>query len=1017
MRNMARITILVMGFVILTGCFFLQGQEASVNAGVAGKNVETPSAAPAGQSPQVTVPKVEVKVPATLPTVEVRPPAGIEEPVAKEPAKPEKLQAPEMPGESEAQKEKKEVANEIKSEAEELSAIETALTKGSSLQISTKIRQFGYDMFKLPSTTFAPVENIPVGPDYIVGPGDSFNIYIWGNIQQVLSATVDRDGKIALPEVGVLTVWGLTYNQVEKLIKDALTSVYANVQIDVSMGKLRTIRVFVLGEVVKPGGYTLSSLATLFQALYEAGGPTKLGSLRKIKLLRNNKLVDEVDLYKFLLEGEKKQDYRLFSDDVIFVPPIGAVAGIAGYIKRPAIYELLGPTRISDLITLSGGITPTAYLHRLQVERIKAHEKRILLDLEFKDPSEIKTSTNNLLLQDGDLVYIHPILPQKRNWVAIEGNVVRPGEYQFTEGMRISDLMKKAEGVLPEAYERAEILRFVSEHTRQAIPFNIEKILKGEKEEDYFLKEWDIVKVYCWYDIYPEPMVEIKGSVNKPGIYRFTEKMKLSDLLFRGENPARDAYLERAELYRLRKDKTREMKVVNLREVMEGKEGADILLEPWDKLLVYSLYDIYPTGYVGIEGAVNKPGNYELTKGMKVSDLLFQANYLQKDAYLSRAELFRLRKDKKQEVIPINISKVLEGDEKENLLLEEKDVLKVYSVSEIIPKSYVEISGAVYQPGRYELSEEMRISDLLFRAKGLRKVAARTAELYRQRPGNVPEVIRIDLGAVETNKENDLLLQEDDHLFVRYDTEWVEKNIITLSGEVVRPGEYVIQKGENLLDVIKRAGGFTEKAYLPGAVFTRQSVKELQKKHIKEFVETEQRKIMEEEANLAGLSLTEAEKKQRMESIQYRNKILESLVQADVPGRIVINLAQIIEKKTTILPENGDVLHIPQIPSSVQIVGAVVNPGAVLYEPGRDVYYYLSRLGGPTKFADIRGLYVIRAGGEVVSDFRKFKDRIERGDTIVVPEEYRFRTPTGLLVRDIAQIFYQLALPVAAMVK
>ena len=1006
MKYRMKVTILFEALIMLTSCFLLQGQEAPVKGEVSGEKTQAAPSAAAGQSTQVTAP-----------TVEVKPPAGIVESITKEPAKPEKAPAPELPAKAEARERKKEVGTETKSEAEELSAIEAVLTRGTSFQVSTRIKQFGYDMFKLPSTTFAPVENIPVGPDYIVGPGDSFNIYIWGNIQQVLSVTVDRDGKIALPEVGVLTVWGLAYSQAEKLIKDALAGAYANVQIDVSMGKLRTIRVFVLGEVAKPGGYTLSSLATLFQALYEAGGPTKLGSLRKIRLLRNNKLVDEVDLYKFLLQGEKNQDYRLFSDDVIFIPPIGTVAGIAGCVKKPAIYELLGPTRISDLITLSGGIIPIAYLHRLQVERIKAHEKRILLDLEFKDPSEIKTSTNNLVLQDGDLVYIHPILPYKRNWVAIEGNVVRPGEYQFTEGMRISDLIRKAEGVLPEAYERAEILRYISEHTRQPIPFNIEKILKGEKEEDYFLKEWDIVKVYSWYDIYPEPMVEIKGSVNKPGIYRFTQNMKLSDLLFRGENLGKEAYLERAELYRLRKDKTREMKVVNLREVMEGKEGADILLEPWDKLLVYSLYDIYPTGYVGIEGAVNKPGNYELTKGMKVSDLLFQANYLQKDAYLARAELFRLRKDKKQEVIAINLTKVLQGDEKENILLEEKDVLKVYNVSEIIPKSYVEISGAVYQPGRYELSEDMRISDLLFRAKGLKKVAARIAELYRQRPGTVPEVMKIDLGTIETNRESDLLLQEDDHLFVRYETEWVEKNIISLSGEVVRPGEYVIQKGESLLDVIKRAGGFTEKAYLPAAVFTRQSVKELQKKYIKEFMETEQRKIMEEEANLAGVSLTEAEKRQRVESIQYRKRILESLAQTDVPGRIVLNLPQIIEKKTKILLEHGDILHIPQIPSSVQIVGAVVNAGAVLYEPGKDVYYYLSRLGGPTKFADIRSMYVIRASGEVVSDLRKFKDRIERGDTIVVPEEYRLRTPAGLLVRDIAQIFYQLALPVAAMVK
>ncbi|HXK45637.1 MAG TPA: SLBB domain-containing protein, partial [bacterium] len=296
--------------------------------------------------------------------------------------------------------------------------------------------------------------------------------------------------------------------------------------------------------------------------------------MRKIRLLRGNQVVDVVDLYKFLLEGQKTQDYRLFSNDVIFVPPIGPVSGIAGYVKRPGVYELSGKTKISDLIAIAGGMIPTAYINRLQVERIKEHEKRILLDLEFKDVSELEHSANNLVLQDGDLVLIYPILPYKRGWVAIEGNVTRPGEYQFVEGMSISDLIKKAEGVLPEFYERAEILRFVSEHTRQPITFNLEKLLKGDKNEDLPLKEWDIVKIYSLYDIYPEPIVEIRGNVHKPGAYRFIEGMKVSDLLFRGENPTVEAYLERAELYRIRKDKTREMKVINLKEILDGKKSA-----------------------------------------------------------------------------------------------------------------------------------------------------------------------------------------------------------------------------------------------------------------------------------------------------------------------------------------------------------------------------------------------------------------------------------------------------------
>jgi len=205
---------------------------------------------------------------------------------------------------------------------------------------------------------------------------------------------------------------------------------------------------------------------------------------------------------------------------------------------------------------------------------------------------------------------------------------------------------------------------------------------------------------------------------------------------------------------------------------------------------------------------------------------------------------------------------------------------------------------------------------------------------------------------------------------------------------------------------------------LSGAVFTRENVKEIQKRSFEKFIEVEQRKLINEEANLEGLSLSESEKKERIVSLEYRKKLLESLAKVEIPGRIIINLAKVLDKvegkKYDVLIEDGDSLYIPQIPSSVQILGAVHNPGAVFYESGKNADYYLSRVGSFTKYADKKGVYLIRASGATISDFKQFKERIKRGDTIIVPEEFKYRTPIGLLVKDISRILYHLGIAVAA---
>jgi len=673
---------------------------------------------------------------------------------------------------------------------------------------------------------YGAVSTIPVSDDYILGPGDKLILNLWGNIQQKFDLDIDGEGKIMLPQAGPLYLWGVKFADAKKLIEENLNKYYTNFQISVSMGKLRSIKVFILGEARKPGAYMFNSLATVFDALYQASGPTKIGSLRNIRLTRANKTEEIIDLYSYLLQGDKSQDLKLDSGDSIFIPPIGPVIGVAGNVKRPAIYELKGSDiTMSDLLQAAGGISAIGYLQRIQVERIKNHERKVVFDLEFENTQALKNSASNVMLQDGDLVMISAVTPIRHNFVSIAGNVRRPGDYELKPGMKLKDLIDEVEGIMP-------------------------------------------------------------------------------------------------------------------------------------------------------------------------------------GAYLDRAELSRFRDDKTREIMPVNIGRLLNKDEAENIELKEWDRFYVFTKSEVIPTFFVRIEGAVYGPGEYELTDNMRISDLIFRAEGLKKTASlKNAELYRSVLGEGPKIMRIDLGGIfdprVKEKEGDLYLQEGDQLFIREETKWLEQKEITITGEVMYPGKYMAASGERLSSIIKRAGGFTNNAFLPGAIFTRVSVEKYQREMMKKFVTSAQEDILKEESSLA-ISLSPSQSEARREMIKYRQKQLDMVQSTKLIGRIVIRLDlldKLANSPSDITLEDGDALLVPLVPSSVQIIGNVYAPNAVTYVDGRGLNYYINRAGGFSKNADKKGIFVIKASGEAMGKFTSVM-KIERGDTIIVPELFKYKTPPGLLFKD-----------------
>lgn len=336
--------------------------------------------------------------------------------------------------------------------------------------VTGRLKQFGYNFFDVQFSGFPPVMDVPVGPDYVLGPEDTLTVHIWNvpdsSFNRSYVAPVERDGTLFIPQVGAISVAGMTFSQATRLIQARLSSLLKRFEIHISMARLRTIKVYVVGEVVRPGAYEVSSLATASHALYAACGPAKSGSLRHIQIVREGKSVSELDFYRFFLKGDRTQDLRLQPGDTLMVPPIGSVAAIGGPVKRPAIYELAGQTGLVELVELAGGLTPTADRKRCQVFRVEAGQKRVILDVQLGDLFLAKrnvqggaASATDPLIQDGDFVRIAAVPTQIENAVNLTGAIRNPGPYEFRPGMRLRDLLTPEQMLVDSYLDRAELAR------------------------------------------------------------------------------------------------------------------------------------------------------------------------------------------------------------------------------------------------------------------------------------------------------------------------------------------------------------------------------------------------------------------------------------------------------------------------------------------------------------------------------------------------------------------------------
>ncbi|AMV71849.1 SLBB domain-containing protein [Desulfuromonas carbonis] len=593
------------------------------------------------------------------------------------------------------------------------------VAESKALKVDTNLRQFGYELFAGTPSTFAPVTDVPVPAEYVLGPGDELKVQLFGKTNQQLAMIVDREGVIAFPEIGPLNVAGMSFAQARAYIAEQVKEKTIGVSVSITMGELRSIRVFALGEVSQPGSYLVSGLATLSQALFVSGGVKKIGSLRKIQLKRDGQLVTTIDLYDFLLKGDTSADVRLLPGDVVFVPPVGATVGVAGEVMRPAIYELRTEKSLGDLLTLAGGLRPTAFREKALIERVGENGIRSVQEVALQDAGLQTTLRNH------DLIKIFSILDYEKNPVFLVGNVKRPSKYAWKEGMRLSSLVSGPDQLMPETYlDYALIEREAADNREpELVRFSLADLLNGKAEADLLLQPRDKVYIFHRSHFRQAPMVTISGQVQSPGSYELKRSMRLVDLLLSSGGLRKTADPSEAELYRTDPvSKEVSLSRYSLAAALAGVNDQNPLLQDSDRLVVHSIWETKQRFTVRALGEVNNPGSYELAAGMRVADLVFAAGNLTPRAYLKQAEITHFDIVNGEERVTrhesFDLTAALQGDAEANQLLAPYDVITVRTLSNWRGAESVTLAGEFKFPGTYPIEEGERLSSVIKRAGG-----------------------------------------------------------------------------------------------------------------------------------------------------------------------------------------------------------------------------------------------------------------------------------------------------------
>lgn len=613
-----------------------------------------------------------------------------------------------------------------------------------------KRKIFGHDVFNNKNLTFESSMNLATPQNYVLGPGDEVNVDIWGASQESITESVSPDGTITIEGIGVIKLGGLSVSQAKAKLKQVIGPRYQGSQIDLTLGQTRTITISVMGEVKVPGTYTMSAFATVYNALYMAGGPNEIGTLRNVKVYRKGKLLSNVDVYDFLLNGKLSGDVRLQDNDVITVSPYEALVNITGKVKRPMFYEMKENESAATLLRYAGGFTGDAYTKAIRVNRKAGAGYSVFNIGEF--------DMNSFKLMDEDSVSIDSTLNRYQNMVEIRGAVFRPGMYQVGgEINTVKALIEAAAGVTEEAISQHAVMhRIKADRSLEMISLDLRAIMEGTAP-DIALKNEDVIYIASRQERNEKKTVTISGEVAYPGVYRYAENETIEDLIIQAGGPTEAASLTKVDVSRRITDPNSTEAGDQIAQNFSFKlnpdftisEQPDFTLQPFDEVYVRRSPDYNEQQNVTIEGEVQFSGNYALSsKGQRLSEVIKMAGGLTNQAYAEGTKLLR------------------------QMTAEERDMM------ETMLRTAQRNSG----------NDSIDVKKLM------------TNTTY-------PVGIELDKALKNPGTDDDPILREGDRIVVpRYD------GTVKINGEVLFPNTVYFKEGKNTNYYINLAGGTTSTA-------------------------------------------------------------------------------------------------------------------------------------------------------------------------------------------------------------
>jgi protein involved in polysaccharide export with SLBB domain len=788
----------------------------------------------------------------------------------------------------------------------------TDMQRLSSSATGKMLPIYGRDLFQQAPSTFAPADQVPSLPSYVVGPGDQLLVRLWGPESFNGQLTVDGGGSIYIPQVGGIHVAGLRVDELEEKISADIRHTFRNFNLSVNLGHLRSVQVYVVGEARKPGVYTVSSLSTVLNVLFASGGPNVNGSLRRIEVRRGGTTIGELDLYDLLLKGDKSKDLRLESNDTIFIPSVGPQVALGGSVNHPAIYELRGETTVGAILDLAGGFTPIGLNSEISLERIGADHVRTAFTV------KLDATGHEMPLRNGDVLYANHMTAAFQQSVAIRGNLANPGKFSWHPGMRLSEIIPDRQSLLTTDYWQ--------QRNKLGLPTPL-------------------------FEPLPSPNQRQPGQAGQFPLQGQDEAFPYNQNYAQGYNQNSRTYSDPQQQYPLSDQQ---------------------------------LYSPIQNGYGTSDSTGSGTGTSDSTgSGTGTSDRDLLAARMRSGGSMDET-------NDQTTLTRGTLADQQQATESGSLATQgHRTQIK-------IPAPEIDWSYAVIERLN---PDTLRNSLVPFHLGKLVQEHDASQDLELQ-PGDVVTIV----------SQTDIHVPQDER------TKYVH-----LEGEFKGAGVYSVGPNETLDELVRRAGGLSDKAYLYGASFTRESARVFQQQRLDEYVSQLAISMQREGAVRAassnsGISDPNALAEQRDLIAQFRK--------LRATGRIVLQFkpnSASVDTIPHISLEDGDVFRVPSRPATVAVIGAVHGQNVFLHDPSRRVNYYLALAGKPTSTADKDHAFIIRADGSVLSREHTLGSwmnafdtaLVEPGDAIVIPEKPVRPSAIRQLI-DYSQIFSQLALGAAA---